>query len=100
MKNFALSILLAATCQIVTATGFNQSEIEILQVRSYVIEETSLSSHDQVFFRKIEDTVELQEQEVETEFRGVCANASFSPYYFVSKVELRSRSTLDADHLA
>ncbi len=100
MKNITLSILFVATCQLMTATGLQQTSVEAnAQLRLCMVEEAHIATPQKALFRKVEDTPVLVEQELNTEFRVVSERNTFSPFYFVRKVDIRSRSTLDADHI-
>lgn len=96
MKNVTISFLLVATCQLIAVGGIKGDSAEsLIQLRTIVEE---VASPKENLFRKVEDAREVFEKEVHCEFQTNSSNAPFSPFYFVRRVELCSRSTLDGDH--
>ena len=101
MKNFTLSILFAATCQLASVVGVQHADVETMQQLRICIVESLNASHDQqALFRKVEDAPEVAEKTSNASFGLAKEGKSFTPFYFARKVELRSRSSLDADHIS
>ena len=100
MKKITLSILFVATCQLMTAAGLQQTSAEAnAQLRLCIVEEACIASPQKRLFRKVEDTPVLVEQGLSTTFREASELNTFSAFYFVRKIDVRTRSTLDADHI-